>query len=48
MNIKECCKKTENLVVVERRGSLTIRKCTVCECKHYEHIAEPVHVGVKL
>ena len=53
--MNECCKKPENLeeqatTRVEYpdgsdAGTLIIRKCKVCERKHYEHQVKPMEIG---
>ena len=54
--MNECCKKPENLeeqatTRVEYpdgsdAGTLIIRKCKVCERKHYEHQVKPMEIGI--
>ena len=45
--IKECCQKAENLKEVpDDRESITVRKCSVCACRHIEVMVEPGELGV--
>lgn len=45
---KDCCKADQNRGPVEDAGpGLWFRRCTVCHCRHFVGVAEPVHVGMK-
>jgi hypothetical protein len=44
---KECCRVKENLEPQDSsRPELTIVKCKVCGCRHFELTIETVEVGV--
>ena len=42
-DIKECCKKPENLGPSEPTGAPqeTMRRCKVCNCRHFRLTVEP-------
>ena len=45
---KDCCKKVENLEVQpSEKLELTIRKCVVCGCRHFELSLEPGVYGLE-
>lgn len=37
---KECCQQEANLKVIESTMSMTVRRCAVCGCRHFEVIAD--------
>lgn len=43
---KSCCRKAENLEVIFQ-GPLTVRRCVVCQCRHFEVVVEPGHFGIR-
>lgn len=46
---KTCCRKPENLMVIEvREPDLTIRRCVICRCRHFELQADAGKLGVRL
>ena len=49
--IKECCTKTENLVPEKLEegvpDSVTMRRCKVCKCRHFEMDAAPGFIGLQ-
>jgi hypothetical protein len=45
---KDCCKpENGNLFLFEERKDLTIMKCNVCGCRHFEAIADPGYINLK-
>jgi hypothetical protein len=43
----KCCEQPENLKVIESTLSKTVQQCTVCGRKHYEFVADPLHLNLK-
>ncbi len=47
---KECCLNSDNLYISigrdEQRDDVTIRRCQVCDCRHFEAIVDPGEIGV--
>lgn len=50
-SVKACCKNPTNLYVSngrdEQRADVTIRRCKVCDCRHFEAIVDPGVLGVR-
>ena len=38
---KPCCTVPENLYVFENKPGLVVRKCRVCNCRHFEMTVDP-------
>ncbi len=47
-NVKECCKKPENLALHEKRDDLIVMKCKVCGCRHFELTMDVGKFGLKM
>lgn len=49
--MKECCKNPDNLYRrendPEEQPGVTINRCKVCGCRHFEMEAEPGVIGLK-
>lgn len=45
--LKECCQQETNLRVVESTVLLTVRRCIVCGCRHFEAQAEAGRIFAK-
>jgi hypothetical protein len=44
---KECCRNPENLEVQQGdKSDLTIQKCKVCGCRHFELSVDPGYIGL--
>jgi hypothetical protein len=44
---KECCKLIENLELQQNdKPDLTIQKCKVCGCRHFEVTLDPGSLGL--
>jgi hypothetical protein len=47
-NRKDCCKVEENLgPVVQERVDLAYRRCSVCQCRHFELTADPLVINLR-
>jgi hypothetical protein len=50
-NRKDCCKDPANLYRrendQEERPDLVVRRCRVCECRHFELTADPGKLGLR-
>jgi hypothetical protein len=44
---KMCCRKPVNLERVQLQADLSVSMCRLCGCKHWEAVADPVHIGLK-
>ena len=45
--IKECCKDSNNLKQEESgKSDLTMYRCVVCKCRHFELTVDPEHFGL--
>ncbi len=48
--IRACCKNPDNLYVSvgrdEQRSDLTIRRCRICDRRHFEAIVDPGKLGM--
>ena len=38
---KPCCEVEANLKVIESNALLTVRRCLVCSCRHFEAVLQP-------
>lgn len=49
MEIKECCKNSENLKIQKSdKPELVIRKCCVCGCRHFELTVDAGKFGLTM
>lgn len=46
--VQSCCEEQANLKVIESSLSKTVQQCAVCGRKHYEFVADPLRLNVKL
>lgn len=40
--VKDCCKREEHLAPHEVRPDLTVMRCAVCGCRHFELTVDPL------
>lgn len=46
--MKPCCADPKNLTYVENNKDRQVRRCKVCNCRHYRIYAEKGDLGAKL
>lgn len=34
-SIKPCCRDEKNLVIIESKAHVEVKRCTVCKCRHF-------------
>jgi len=44
---KPCCADDTNLRVISSNMSMTVRKCAICGCRHFEATLLPANMKVK-
>ena len=44
---KACCEDEANLRVIESTATMTVRRCTVCLCRHFEATLMPLDLKAK-
>jgi hypothetical protein len=46
-DVKDCCKLEENLELQPSdKPELVIRKCRICQCRHFELTLDPAEIGL--
>lgn len=45
--MRECCKNSNNLHVTEEKSDMTVRRCSVCNRRHFEVIVDPGKIGLQ-
>lgn len=53
MAVKDCCQRPENLRVITHQEAgvgfnkdTVIKRCAVCQCRHFEMSVDPIPLGV--
>lgn len=39
--IKDCCKDERNLVIIEDKPHVEVKRCTVCQCRRFRAFVTP-------
>ncbi len=44
----KCCRDDSNLgPVVQERPDFSYRRCSVCDCRHFEQLVDPARLGIQ-
>ena len=45
---KSCCQNPANLTLIEQRADIEVRRCSICQCRHFELTVDAGSLGLKM